>query len=471
MTPWITNRSVNAYVLAVGSPIILLLLRVSLHPLLNDSGPFVFFTPAVMISAWYGGLGPGLVATVLGAALGDYFFLGELGFDFDSASIARVLLFLFVGGQISWLSGALLNAKTRLEARVRDRTAELEFRKSLLESQSNASLDGILFASDDGKVIFNNRRLLDLWNLPAGAFSSMDSAMTAMRARIMGDQNLLDRPLVDDAELSSELPPSLMLRDGRTLESYSADVRSAEGKSYGRVWYFRDVTERRRLAKQILEAGERERQRIGLDLHDDLCPHLTGVACLGRVLQQHLEQQCPGEADSAARLVELVEQAVRRARDLARGLQPLQMKPDGLAAGLAQLAANVESLFKVRCECRPGDEPVVLEDTATGIHLYHIAQEAVNNAVRHGKAGEIVLELGRVGNSFLLSIKDNGVGIGPNPGAGMGLQTMRHRARLVGGSMTVEPGESGKGTVVRCRLPARRTAGADVNGTAERPND
>jgi signal transduction histidine kinase len=460
-----TNRTLNGYVMAVGGPFILLTLRMSLQPLLKDTGPFLFFAPAVMVSAWYGGFGPGMVATVLGAALGDYFFVGGPGFDFDSLSVARLIVFLLVGAQISWLSGAFFNAKSRLEARVRERTAELEFQKTLLESQSNASLDGIVVASEDGKVIFHNRRLLDLWDLPAGAFvRSLDSAVAAMRGKLADDQDLLEHVGLDD---SSELPPSVMLRNGKTLESYSADVRNTEGRSYGRVWYFRDVTERRRLAKQLIEAGEQERQRIGLDLHDDLCPHLAGVACIGKVLQRHLEGICPDQAPSAARIVELIEQAVRRARDLARGLQPLQLKQNGLGNALRQLAANVESVFEIRCACRFSAEEIALEDTATVIQLYHIAQEAVNNAIRHGKAGQISIELSQTGNRVVLSIEDDGIGISPDPQPGLGLQAMRHRARLVGGTVTVERRAAGTGTVVKCRLPARR---GSVSELQERTN-
>jgi signal transduction histidine kinase len=596
---WITGCYTRGYLVAIIAPFISLLLRVAARPLFEDSGPFLFFTPAVMLSAWYGGCGPGLVATVLGAALGDYFLLGPVGSFFETATVvAKVILFLLVGGQISWLSGALFNAKVRaqsdaasareseqlyrtlaqnfphgavflvdarmrlvlaeghalsvsrivsaeimgrhlgqafprslrasigkvlrsaspgqpatgeisfggriyllhllplnsitaqrfggmgiaqditelvsareelraaharLEARVHERTAELEFQKTLLETQSNASLDGILVASRAGQVIFHNRRLLDLWNLPAGVFaSSFDSAVRAMRAKLADDQNPFDENAREEMGLPGELPPSVTLQDGKTFETYSAELRNADGGSYGRVWYFRDVTERRRLAKQILEAGERERQRIGLDLHDDLCPHLAGVGCLGRVLQRHLEVHCPMEAPAAGRIVELIEQAVRRARDLARGLQPLQMKPDGLPTALEQLAANVESMFQVRCTCRLANE-VVLHDTATGIHLYHIAQEAMNNAVRHGKASQISMELAHLGNRVILTIKDDGVGISSDPVPGLGLQAMRHRARLVGGGLTVEPNNAGKGTLVTCWFPSSRTGVS--NGT------
>src|SRR5579871_5303759 len=90
------NRTVTGYVLAVGAPVILLLLRMLLKPVLTDSGPLVFFTPAIMVSAWYGGLGPGLVATALGALLSDYFFIGPIGFVFDSTSVARLLVFVLV---------------------------------------------------------------------------------------------------------------------------------------------------------------------------------------------------------------------------------------------------------------------------------------------------------------------------------------------------------------------------------------
>lgn len=582
------RRPLDAYVIALVATGMSLLVRIALGHLVDESGPFLFFAPAVMISAWYGGWGPGLLATILGAVAGDYFLLVPSGaFSNTPADVAKVVVFLLVGAQISWLSGALFSAKSRaeadakaarrseqlyrtlaqhfpngavflldrrlrfalaegsalgavgamgenlrgmrlsaafprtlrrslspllrtatatqaatgevrfagrvylvrvlplrgiagqsfagmaiaqditelaavrealqatnndLEARVRQRTAELQLQKTLLEAQSNASLDGILVASDESQVIFHNRRLAELWRLGDEAFGgSLDEAVGAMRGQLVDPQNPLRDADGPGLRGEAELPANLVLQDGRTLECYSAPVRSGQGRSYGKVWYFRDITERRQLARQILEAGERERQRIGQDLHDDLCQHLTGITCLGRVLQQRLTAKLPAEAEAAGRIVDLVEQAVRRARDLARGLQPMELQTAGLAASLRELASNVEGMFQVRCHFHC-DEPVSIDDPATPIQLYRIAQEAISNAIRHGQARNIYIDLVEVDGRLILTIEDDGSGIGEGPqSVGLGLRTMRHRARMIGATLAIEPAD-GSGTIVTCKL-------------------
>jgi signal transduction histidine kinase len=487
------NRQFKGYLIALVATAGLLAIRLALDNFLQASSPFLFFAPAVMISAWYGGRGPGLLATVAGALAANYFLLGDANsFSRTPDDLIKTAVFLIVGAQISWLSGALYAAKGRaevdaqaarrgeqlyrtlateltaaraalqaahddLEVRVRERTAELEFRRTLLEAQSDASLDGILVASHDGQIIFQNRRLAELWGLPDAAFAATrDHAVAAMRGALAQPQD----PLGDGADLDApraELPANLVLRDGRTLECYGAPVDSAQGHSYGRAWYFRDVTERRRTSRQILEAGERERRRIGQDLHDDLCQQLTGIACLGRVLHQRLATRLPHEAGAAAQVVDLVEQAVRRARDIARGLQPLQLATDGIVPALQDLTANIERMFRIRCHFA-ADAPVTIDDPACPIQLYRITQEAISNAIRHGRARNVYVDLVQVEGRVILTIEDDGAGVDAERVAvnepGLGVRTMRHRARMIGATLTIEPAERG-GTIVTCKLPVR----------------
>src|SRR5205807_2399133 len=159
-----------------------------------------------------------------------------------------------------------------------------------------------------------------------------------------------------------------------TLECYNAAVRGSDGRSYARAWFYRDITERRRFSKAILEAAELERQRIGQELHDDLCQQLMGITCLGRSLVQHLAAPMPGEAAKAQQIRDIAERAMRRAKELAKGLQPVELQ-GGLGAALLELAKNVSAIFGVHCHFR-GESKVALSDPAAPIHLYRIAQEA-----------------------------------------------------------------------------------------------
>jgi signal transduction histidine kinase len=322
----------------------------------------------------------------------------------------------------------------------------------LLVAQSNASLDGILVAAQDSKIVFHNHRLLELWQLPGDAFAgSLQDAVTAMKGRTDGRQNPLGETDVANLNGESDAPSTLVLADGRTLDCYGAPVLGKEGQFYGTVWYFRDITERKRLGRQILEAGELERQRIGQDLHDDLCQHLTGITFLGRVLQQRLAAKLPSEVASAAQIVELVEQAVKRARDLARGLLPLQLEHAGLDGSLHDLAASVQTMFGIQCHFHC-EQAVSMDDPASQIQLYRITQEAITNAVRHGRARTIYIDLAQVDGRLILTVEDDGVGIRDTPaGRGLGLRTMRHRARMIGASLKIERADT-TGTIVTCMV-------------------
>jgi signal transduction histidine kinase len=214
-----------------------------------------------------------------------------------------------------------------------------------------------------------------------------------------------------------------------------------------------EIAERERLERELLDISEREQRRIGQDLHDSLCQHLTGATLAGQVLEEKLAALHLPLAVDAGNMVELVEQGIDLSRKLAKGLYPVEMAADGLMLALEEYAATTGELFKAVCrfEC---DSPVLIHDTATAGHLYRIAQEAVGNAIKHGRARNILirLEVGEAG-ATVLSIKDDGAGL-PEPlpqKRGMGLRIMAHRSAMIGGAFNVRRGETG-GTLVTCEL-------------------
>lgn len=215
----------------------------------------------------------------------------------------------------------------------------------------------------------------------------------------------------------------------------------------------RDVTERKRLEKTILEISSREQRRIGQDLHDGLGQHLTGIAFMSKVQEQKLAEKCLPEAGDAAKIVNLVNEAIHKTRELARGLSPVVSDARGLMSALQQWAGEVEDLFAVSCRFQCFT-PVLIHDDTVATHLYYIAREAVNNAIKHGHAGTIFIRLAADDRQGVLSIQDDGCGIGKvAPGnKGMGMHLMNYRARMVGGSLGVRRAES-RGTVVTCVFP------------------
>jgi len=215
-----------------------------------------------------------------------------------------------------------------------------------------------------------------------------------------------------------------------------------------------EIAERERLEREILDAGERERRRIGRDLHDSLGQLLTGTALAGQAVHQRLADGGSAEASGVARVVSLVEEAIEMTRGLARGLDPLEMEGGGLAQGLRQLAATTSALTSTRCTYL-GAESIAIEDSVVATHLYRIAQEAITNAIKHGRAANISVDLVRHDNGLRLTVRDDGLGIPESSGrsVGMGLRVMAHRAAVMGGSFEVRR-EGPRGTRVTCDMPS-----------------
>jgi len=200
-------------------------------------------------------------------------------------------------------------------------------------------------------------------------------------------------------------------------------------------------------------AAERERQRISHDLHDGLGQLLGGIALKAEVLRQTLAEQAHPEAEAAAEIVKLANEATSQTRLLARGLDPAVPTHVPFSVSLTRLAADTERLYRgVACRLT-GDSTRVIESAHTAQHLFRIAQEALTNAVRHGRATRIEIHLTADARDIQLEIRDNGIGVAQRAlGSGIGLRIMKHRANALGGSLDVVPGKTG-GTVVHCRVP------------------
>ena len=216
-----------------------------------------------------------------------------------------------------------------------------------------------------------------------------------------------------------------------------------------------DITERKHLEKAILDVSAREQRRIGQDLHDGLGQHLTGIAFMAKVHEARLAEQKRGEAEDAAKIVKLVNEAINKTRELARGLLPVVSDSQGLMSALQMWASEVEDLFGVSCRFQC-ETPVLINDDAMATHLYHIAQEAVNNAIKHGAPQKLLIHLSAEQGRGTLFIKDDGRGIAENPRStqGMGLHIMNYRAAMIGGTLEVRR-DPARGTIVTCVFPMK----------------
>jgi len=270
----------------------------------------------------------------------------------------------------------------------------------------------------------------------------------------------VDRFKADFHELRSDRLPGdyeghLVRRDGtRRLISWSSTgLPGNDGAPAYIIATGIDITERKHLEKAILEVSGREQRRIGQDLHDGLGQHLTGIAFMSKVQEQKLLEKRLPEAGDAGKIVQLVNEAINKTRELARGLLQVVSDAQWLMSALQQWAGEVEDLFGISCrfECFA---PVLIHDDTVATHLYYVAREAVNNAIKHGHANHIVIRLAADDQQGALTITDDGSGIIDNPAnnRGMGRHLMNYRARVIGGALEIERAATG-GTVVMCLFP------------------
>jgi PAS domain S-box-containing protein len=220
-----------------------------------------------------------------------------------------------------------------------------------------------------------------------------------------------------------------------------------------------EMADRQRLERQVLESVEREQERIGQDLHDGLCQLLAGIKFKTASLRSELERQRRREADQTRDIENLVNAAMHQGYGLARGLNPVKHAGHGLGSALRELAESVAAAFDIHCIC-DFRAPVEIGDPAVANHLYRIAQEAIHNAIKHGKAREITVTLSEANGELRLAVRNNGVGflLSGSRKAGMGLQNMKARARMVGASLQIHTAEPG-GVEVICSLKNSKPQG------------
>jgi len=222
-----------------------------------------------------------------------------------------------------------------------------------------------------------------------------------------------------------------------------------------------EIAERHRLEREILEISEREKSRVGQDLHDGLCQELAGIAFLAKALKRNLEEEklpAGAASEKADEIANLLKETIEEARGLATGMYPVSIEESGLEAALGKLAADTAERFHVACEFKCA-EPVVLADKQAATHVYRITQEAVSNAIRHGRAELVVITLAAEGDRIRLRIEDNGEGrLKEMKPTGMGLKTMNYRARSIGGELEIRQ-RRGTGIAMVFTFPNRKREG------------
>ena len=246
-----------------------------------------------------------------------------------------------------------------------------------------------------------------------------------------------------------------LTKDGRLINIWITitTLTDEEGDPVGVTTTERDITERKQLEKELLAIKEREQKLIGLEMHDSLGQILTGIAIKSKSLEIKLNNKSLDESADASEICSLANEAIAQTRRLSKMLYPVNLEAGGLVSALQELASNTEDILKISCQFKCSNAPPI-RDPITARHLYRIAQEAVTNAARHGKAKNVRIELASVKDKSTLKVVNDGKDFPESLAMkkGLGLKIMEYRLNSIGGSLDIRRGRKG-GTIVLCTFP------------------
>ena len=373
---------------------------------------------------------------------------------------------------------ALQNTQDKLESKVLGRTIELvetivSLRREINErEQAEAALkrekaltDAIINSMPGTFYVLDVHANFVRWNQTQQELAGM----TAEQIRAAGALSFVhveDRPaarakLAEALQVGyGEIEVRIRFRpDGPVRHYLLTGRRMALGSEVFLVGCGIDITERKRVGMQIVEAIEREQRRIGHDLHDGVGQQITGLRFLSAALQRKLKEKKIAEHKMAERFEELLNEALQQVRTLSRGLHPVHADQQGLMSSLGELAQQVTRLFGLPClfEC---PAPVLVADGQVATNLYRIAQEATRNAAAHAAPQHIWIRLLTSADGLHLVIQDDGHGLPPvKPGRqGLGLDIMKYRAASIGATFELQS-TTATGTTIRCVLPPLNAPG------------
>ena len=327
----------------------------------------------------------------------------------------------------------------------------------------NSALDAIITIDSDRRIVMFNRAAEQIFRCPFNAaIGTLIDRFIPMRHLAAHAEHVrrFEQTGVTSRRMGNFGPLSALRADGEEFPIEASISRiEAGGRKLGTV-ILRDITERLRLEREVLEVSAHEQRRIARDLHDDVGQWLAGTELLCSAVAEKARASAPDIAAEITKIGEYVREALVRTRTLARGLIPSVLETHGLAQAFKDLAAASAQMFRITCRYE-GPDPAPVTDQATGLDLYRIAQEAINNAVRHGGARTVVVALNVADDASLcvLTVSNDGTGMeeSPSEGVGMGLRNMRYRAASIGG--TVKFGRLPDGGVsVTCEFPLKPRA-------------
>lgn len=370
--------------------------------------------------------------------------------------VAGALLFVIVGA-ITWIVGLRRQVSKQTEI-IQKRLLAEAFLKERYENLFENANDMVFTHDRVGTITSINKTGERLLHQPREKLLSRN-----LIDFIAQDQQAAARQWLDQIVNDVDLPTSewdFINAGGQRLKlEISSRCIETEGHPVEVEGIARDITERRRLEQELLDISNREQRRIGHDLHDGVCQQLAAINYLVDILGDRLQEKSQPEAAEAERIGNLINEANAQARNVARGLFPARLEEHGLFVALEELTASASSRYRITCRfvCQLA---TIQLDGIMELHLYYIVQEALLNAVNHGKSSSVIVTLSSEGTRWKLTVQDNGQGfnMADKNRRGMGLRIMKYRAKVIGAALAVHSALN-QGTEMQCTFnPAQQVA-------------
>lgn len=408
----------------------------------------------------------GTIRHVIETVLGTFNAQGEL---------LRIKGYVFDDTNSKLAATRLHRRNAELEEVVSQRTQALRDKHEHLQAVWNSAFDAIITIDRQGLIETANRAAEKMFGYARAEMIGHNVKML-MPSPYSGEHDGYVRRYLETGHARILNAPRELIakrKDGSTFP-IDLSVTQVDHSEYF-TGIVRDISDRKQLQRHLLEIASEEQRRIGRELHDGTGQELTGLSLIAGTLLDLLtatpEAKVDGQAvrqieeiafvrirDTVKKLNQKLSEANRHVHQLSHGIMPVQIDAGALQSSLAELAAstNLPPTVSCRFDC---PLPVIVSNNSTATHLYRIAQEAVNNALRHSQAGEICISLRQNDDELVLEINDDGIGIdeaysritAARNDHGMGLRTMQYRAGMIGGALQIERRETG-GTRVKCAL-------------------
>lgn len=336
-----------------------------------------------------------------------------------------------------------------------------EEREVVMEGLLSALPDVLYVLDPDGYLQDWNGHLLEVTGYTDEEIAQMH-LLDLVPLRYQERLGSLRRKIFKGAE-SVTVEAAVLTKEGIEIphEFSSAGIRDEEGQVVVFVGVGRDISDRTLLEQEKLEVSRQERLWFAGELHDGTCQQLSTLSVLLATLELHLGEVTGKVLCLLGKIRALLDRTIQQTRALSHGIVPINFEEVGLDEALVELTAETSEAYEIDCTFS-NDSGVSVDNPETATNLYRIVQEALRNALRHGKAGQVCIALCQENEDVTVSIADNGIGIcekliSQKEQSGLGLKTMRYRARIMSGALDVRRASEEGGTVVQCTIPAHAT--------------